>query len=222
MKKTFLAIIASIFIASPALAGMGVGISGSLYNLSADVTETTTAGTVAGGSANTNKASVDHDLVPVVSIFAEYTLDFRGITLGFDWTPGSADVSKDFQTRTETPASGENETTSTTYKANAEIENLMTAYIEIPLYQNFYVKGGYSQVDVNTEDSGVAAYGNASGVEGLTYGIGLRSGSDAGLNFKFAYEVMEFDTVSITNTNGNKVSGDIDTSGFKASLVYNF
>ena len=222
MKKTFLAIIASIFIVSPALAGGGIGISGSLYNISADVTETTTAGSVAGGSANTNSKSVDHDLVPVGSIFAEYTFDFGGITLGLDYTPGAADVSKNVQSRTETPTSGENEDTSTTYKANAEIENLMTAYIEIPIYGNMYIKGGYSEVDVNTEESGVAAYGNASGIEGVTYGIGLRSGSDTGLNYKFAYEVMEFDTLSITSTSGNKVSGDIDTSGFKASLVYNF
>ena len=84
MKKTFLAIIASIFIVSPALAGGGVGISGSLYNLSAAVTETTTAGTVGSGAANSNSKTVRHNLVPVGSIFAEYTFDFGGITLGLD------------------------------------------------------------------------------------------------------------------------------------------
>ena len=54
------------------------------------------------------------------------------------------------------------------------------------------------------------------------YGLGIRSGNDAGLNYKLAYEVMDFDTISITSASGNKVAGDIDTAGLKLSLVYNF
>ncbi len=222
MKKIFLALAAAAFLSTSAYAGsFGVGIAGTILNIDADVTETTTAGTVAGGSANTNKGSVSHDLVPVGAIFAEYTMDVYPITIGVDYTPGSADVSKNFQSRVETPASGDSEGTSTTFKANAEIENLTTLYAEIPVYQNFYAKLGYTEVDVNTDESGMTAYGNSS-VDGVTYGVGFSSGSGSGLNYKFAYEAIDFDTVSIKNANGNKVDGDIDTSGFKLSVVYGF
>ena len=125
------------------------------------------------------------------------------------------------QSRTETPTSGTNEDTSTDYTANAEIENLMTVYLEVPFYSNLFAKVGYSEADVNTIESGVQSYGNSS-IDGVTYGLGFKSGSDAGLNYKFAYEAMNFDTLSIVSATSNTVSGDIDTEGFKLSVVYNF
>lgn len=223
MKKILLGIATSVLISSSAFAGgFGIGLSGSLFNIDADVTETTTAGTVAGGSANTNKGSVSHDMVGSASLFAEYTFDAYPVTVGFDYTPGSADVSKNFKSRVETPTSGQNASSSTTYKANAAIEDLMAAYIEIPVYENVYIKGGMTQVDVTTDDSGVAAYGNASSENGAIYGIGIRSSNDTGLNYKMAYEVMDFDTIVVKSTSGNKVAGDIDTAGIRVSVVYNF
>ena len=223
MRKILLGLAASLLISSSAFAGgFGVGVSGSLFNIDADVTETTTAGTVAGGSANTNKGSVSHDGVIIGSLFAEYTFDAYPVTIGFDYTPGEADVSKNFQSRTETPASGQNAASSTTYKANASIENLMALYAEIPVYNNVYIKGGMTQVDVNTDDSGVAAYGNATDEQGYIYGIGVTSGKDSGLNYKLAYEIIDFDTINVKSSSGNNVAGDIDTAGIRVSVVYNF
>ena len=99
---------------------------------------------------------------------------------------------------------------------------MTSLYVEVPVYNNVFVKAGALTVDVTTEDSGVKSYGNASGENGMIYGLGIRSGNDAGLNYKLAYEVMDFDTISITSASGNKVAGDIDTAGLKLSLVYNF
>ena len=223
MKKIFLSLAATLLITSSAYAGQwGVGVAGSFFNIDADVTETTTAGTVGGGSANTNKGSVSHDGVLSGALFVQYTMDAYPVTVGFDYTPGSADISKKMQSRTETPTSGDNASSSTDFKANAEIENLMTAYVEIPVYNNVYLKGGYTQVDVNTNESGMNSYGNASSEEGITYGIGMSSGNDSGLGYKIAYEVIDFDTIEVKSSSSNKVSGDIDAAGVKVSVVCNF
>ena len=221
MKKYLIALATSMLLSTSVFAGsFGVGVSGTFFNIDADVKEVTSTSDTNSGS-NTNTGSVSHNGVAAGSIFAEYTFDAYPVTLGFDVIPGSADVSKKVKSRTETPASGENESTSTDYTANAEIENLMTVYLEVPFYSNFFGKIGYSEADVNTTETGVKSYGNGS-VDGITYGLGFKSGSDAGLNYKFAYEAMNFDTLSITSASSNTVSGDIDTEGFKLSLVYNF
>ena len=221
MKKYLIALAASMLLSTSVFAGsFGVGVSGTLFNIDADVTETTSSSDTNSGS-NTNTGSVSHGGVAAGSIFAEYTFDAYPVTFGIDVIPGTADISKNVQKRTETPASGDNETSSTDYTANAEIENLMTVYFEIPVYENFFAKIGYSEADVNTSETGVKAYGNGS-IDGVTYGLGFTSGNDAGLNYKFAYEAMDFDTLSITSSSSNTVSGDIDTEGFKLSLVYNF
>ena len=141
MKKQLLTIVAALALTTSAYAGtVGVGITGSLFNVETDATETTTAGTVGGGAANTNSKTIKNNGLNAASFYAEYTFDgFYGTTLGVDYTPGSADLRDTDLSRVETPASGENSGTSTTYKANGEVENLITYYAEIPL-------GGLSKI----------------------------------------------------------------------------
>ena len=135
MKK-LLTIVTALLFTSNVYAGFGVGVSGSIFNVEADVTETTSSSDTNSGS-DSHSTSVDNDVVPVPGIFGEYTFDAYPVTLGVEMTLGSADVSDKVKTRTETPASGENEGTATTYKANASIENLTSLYVEIPVYNNF-------------------------------------------------------------------------------------
>ena len=149
MKK-LLTIVTALLFTSNVYAGFGVGVSGSIFNVEADVTETTSSSDTNSGS-DTHSTSVDNDVVPVPGIFGEYTFDAYPVTLGVEMTLGSADVSDKVKTRTETPASGENEGTATTYKANASIENLTSLYVEIPVYNNFFVKAGALSVDVTTD-----------------------------------------------------------------------
>ena len=101
MKKIFLSLVATFLITSSAYAAgqWGVGVAGSFFNIDADVTETTTAGTVGGGSANTNTGTVSHDGVLSGALFVQYALDSYPVTVGFDYTPGSADISKKMQSR---------------------------------------------------------------------------------------------------------------------------
>ena len=179
MKK-LLTIVTALLFTSNVYAGFGVGVSGSIFNVEADVTETTSSSDTNSGS-DTHSTSVDNDVVPVPGIFGEYTFDAYPVTLGVEMTLGSADVSDKVKTRTETPASGENEGTATTYKANASIENLTSLYVEIPVYNNFFVKAGALSVDVTTDESGTASYGNVTGENGTMYGFGIKSGNDAGI-----------------------------------------
>ena len=226
MRKNYMnkiiAIIASLMLTTSAFAGSyGVGVSGSVFNISADVKEVTSSSDTYSGS-DTHTGTVENDLVPIPAIFAEYNTDYFGITVGLEYIPGSADISKNMQSRTETPASGTNESTATNYKANASVEDIYTVYVEVPMGSNgLYVRGGMMELDVITDESGVQSYGNAT-ADGITYGIGWKSGTDAGLNYKLSYEVIDLDTVSITGASSHTVSGDIDTAGVKFSLAYNF
>jgi hypothetical protein len=224
MKKTLVTIISALMLTTSAYAGgFAIGVAGSLYNVEADVTETTTKGTVTGGAANTNKAGVDNNNVLVPNLYAEYAFEnFYNIALGYEYYPGTADVSDTVKTRLETPASGDNVGVSKTYKGQAEISNLRTAYIEIPIYQSFYVKAGMSQVDIETQEAIVKAYGNVTSLDGQTFGVGYKNQVDSGIMYKVAYEETNFDTISLTSTSGNKISGDLDTSGIKVSVGYVF
>ena len=224
MKKILITTISALMLTTSAYAGgFAIGVAGSLYKVEADVTETTTKGTIAGGAANTNKASVDNDNIIVPNLYAEYAFEsFYNIALGIEYNPGTADVSDTVQNRLETPTSGDNASTATRYEGQAEISDLTTAYIEVPLYQSFYVKAGLTQVDLETQEKGVKAYGNASSIDGQTFGIGFKNQVDSGLMYKVAYEATSFDTINITSASGNKVSGDLDTSGLKVSVGYVF
>ena len=104
MKKYLIALAASMLLSTSVFAGsFGVGVSGTLFNIDADVTETTSSSDTNSGS-NTNTGSVSHGGVAAGSIFAEYTFDAYPVTFGIDVIPGTADISKNVQKRTETPA----------------------------------------------------------------------------------------------------------------------
>ena len=120
MKKTLVSIIASLALTSAAYADYGVGVSGAIAVVDASGSETTTAGSVAGGAANTNKKDVQA-ISPIASIFAEYITD-GGIAIGLEHVPGSADVSDKTHSRTETAqgVSGTDATGSVTRTADAD------------------------------------------------------------------------------------------------------
>ena len=92
MKKILITILATFALAGVSHAGsFGVGVSGGVVQVEGSGSETTTAGTVTGGAANTNSHSEKATSV-IGSIFAEYEFD-NGFTVGYEHVPGSADVS---------------------------------------------------------------------------------------------------------------------------------
>ena len=175
MKKIILSLTAVMLLTGSAYAGsIGVGVSGSLAQIEAAGTETTGAGTVSGGAANTNSKDVN-EIAIIGSIFLDYEFD-NGIVLGLSHVPGSADVSDKTHSRTETAqgVSGTDASGSVTRTAAAEIENFNTIYVEYPM-GNVYAKLGWSQLDVNTLETAITdsgTYGNAT-LDGYTVGLGI-------------------------------------------------
>jgi hypothetical protein len=212
--------------------GFAVGVTGAYNMIEASGTEsdgTNTSGTET--EASTRTKSVDNNVF-TGSVFGEYSLANvsyadSGITFGIRYTPGAADVSDSVFSRTDTAeadtaalgdSSGE-----VTYKAQAEVENYINYYLDIPLYKSMYVKAGFSQIDVNTKESGgtnTGAYGDAT-LDGMNYGIGVK-GESGNIIWKLAYEATNYDTLSLSSTSGNKITADLDTSEVNLSVGYKF
>ena len=222
MKKILITILATFALAGVSHAGsFGVGVSGGIIHVEGSGTETTTAGTVAGGAANTNSKDVDAASI-IGSVFAEYEFD-NGWAIGYEHVPGSADVADAKNSRTDETAedaAGSGSSGSTTRTAQAEVDNFNTVYIEAPI-GSAYVRLGFAQVDVNTQETAShGTYGNVS-VDGVNYGIGLK-GSLGGFMTKTSLEHTDFDDFTITSTTSNKISADLDVTQIKFALVKQF
>ena len=220
MKKILITILATFALAGVSHAGsFGVGVSGGIIHVEGSGTETTTAGTVAGGAANTNSKDVDAASI-IGSVFAEYEFD-NGWAIGYEHVPGSAEVSdKHTRRSTDEDAAGSGTSGDTTRTAQAEVDNFNTVYIEAPI-GSAYVRLGFAQVDVNTQETAShGTYGNVS-VDGVNYGIGLK-GSLGGFMTKTSLEHTDFDDFSVTSTTSNKISADLDVTQIKFALVKQF
>lgn len=232
MKKLIITVLTSIMLTSTAaLAGsIQVGVKASQAFIEATGTETTTAGSVTGGAANTNSTTVDND-VPIAGGYVEYSLDSsvlgqegNEVTFGAHMTFGSADVSDKLSSRSETAedAAGSGSSGSVTYSAQAEVENYVNYYVEVPLIGSMFVKLGYSEIDVNTKEDQDhhGSYADAS-LDGTNYGIGFK-GMYGNYNWKLAYEATDWDTLNLTSTTSNKIAADLDVDELALSVGYRF
>ena len=229
MRKILITIIASTLVSASAYAGgVGIGVTGSFLKIDGNGTETTTAGDVGGGAANTNTASASNDVV-IGKAYIEYSLEdvsyaASGITFGVEAIPGGSDVSDKTKTRSETAEdqAGSGSSGSVTYSANAEVENYVNYYVEIPLYASVYVKAGMAEMDVITNEDADhhGSYGNTS-LDGTNLGIGIK-GTSGNYQWKLAYETVDFDTLNLTSTTSNKIKADLDTEELNFSVGYVF
>ena len=236
MKKLVLSLVSTLslmlFATALQAGSFQIGATAQLMNVDADGKET--SGTTGSETdSSTNSASVTNT-VPIASLFAEYTSDYYDITFGAEFIPASADVSDNVKSRTDSETSVTGTATSTTtvrdFKAQAEVENYMVAYAEIPVYNSMYVRLGFAQIDVNTTEtasSNGGSYGNAT-LDGINYGIGFKGDVADGVEMKLALEVNDFDDLSLTSTGNsvasetNKISADLDTAAIKLSFGYKF
>jgi|TARA_B100001059_G_C17618484_1_gene468243 hypothetical protein len=223
MKKIIISIIAFFALTGASFAGSwGIGASGSIAKVAADGTETTTAGTVAGGAANTNNKSVD-EIGALGSLFLDYETD-SGIVIGFSHVPMSGDVTGKTHSRTETAqgVSGADASGSITRTADAEVENFNTLYVEYPM-GSYFAKLGWSQIDVNTKENVITdsgTYGNAT-LDGYTLGLGV-NGSMGDFFTKTSVEYTDFEDLSLTSTTSNKISANLDVIEFKIAVGKRF
>ena len=236
MKKILLVITISLLSLTTAYAGsFQVGVQGGIMEIKGKGTETDIAGTA---DTSVRSKEVSHETFSG-SIFAEYSLDSfsyssdgNGLTIGIGHMPGSADVSASSFKRTDTELSKTDVATVTANivnrSAQAEIENVMNYYVEVPVYGMFYGKIGYTEMDVNTLETGDSSisstYGNTT-VSGTNLGFGAKGNFTGGLGWKVAYEIQDFDTLSISSSQtdkGNRVEADLDTTHLNFSLGYKF
>ena len=218
MKKLLISALAAFAISATAHAGQyGMGVSGSLAYVTADGTETTTAGTVGGGTADKHSKSVDA-FSGVGSIFVEY---IEGPwTVGVDYVPFAADVSSATHERTETAegTSGTDASGQITRKADAEVEDFTTVYVDYAV-GDYFVKVGFSQIDVITKENAITSsgtYGNAT-LDGYTLGAGFKHTS-GDVYYKTSVEYTDFEDLSLTSSTSNKITADLDVTQFKVAV----
>ena len=222
LRNMLIAAIAIVALSTSAFAGsVGIGVTGNLALISA------TGSGAEGTDAEVNQSAEAHKNSFVGSLFAEYSFD-NGFTLGLDYIPGSAKVSKGVsRTDIELSAAGGAATTlSVTRTAQAEVENHMTYYAEIPLHAGLYVKGGWVQLDVNTQETGGAqSYGNAT-VDGILYGIGYKNEFGTSAYYKVEGTQTSFDTLTLVGTGGvdspTTIKADLDVAKLTFALGYKF
>ena len=231
LKNILIGLVATISLTSVAYAGsFGLGVTGSYSKIDASGSETE-----GEGDAEITSTSVDNNTF-IGSIFLEYSFNDvswasagNSITIGAKHTPGTADVSDNVKSRTDTETSVTDDptanNTSRTQTAQAEVDNYNNYYLEIPVYGALYVKAGMSQIDVTTKEStngsNGGAYGNKT-LDGTNLGVGLKGVTASNIIWKVAYEQTDFDTLNLTSTTGNKLKADLDTSEVNLSIGYRF
>ena len=226
LKTLIISLIATAMISSSAMAGsFGFGATGNWAVVSGTGTETDADGT----TDTSNRNATTTNTAIIASYFAEYIFD-NGWVLGFEGVPGSADVNDKKLTRTDAnplaqvPADTADDIARS---AQAEISNVYTYYVDIPLGGNgIYAKAGLTQMDVTTQEttrSGVT-YGNAS-VDGTLIGLGYTNDLGSNAYYKIEGSHTGFDTINLTSSEsdkGNKVSADLDVTKLTIALGYKF
>ena len=226
LRNMLVAMVAILALSTSAYAGsFGIGATGSMAVVSGQ--GSSVEGTAADESPQSAEVTKN---TAVGSLFAEYTLEgYGGMTFGIDYIPGSADVSKGFS-RTDTnnahlaEAGG---TTSTVRSANAEIDNHMTYYAELPIHAGLFVKAGLVKMDVTTKETGGnSLYGNAS-LDGTLLGAGYKTDIGSNMYYKIEGTYTDFDTLKLTSSGGlgtivnnSTISADLDVTKLTFALGY--
>ena len=119
----------------------------------------------------------------------------------------------------ETPQNDSNEGPNTKNDGSAANENSVKAHIVdlTTLYamffatENIYLKAGFTQVDVKTNESLATggSYGDTT-LDGYTVGLGFNQDMDNGMFVRFEASVMELDGATLVNKNDTtkKVTAD--------------
>ena len=219
-SKILALVVASFFtVTSFALAGNVIGVTGTLAKIEASGTET--EGTAADTSDRSK--SVDNT-AGYGSIYLEHIRD-NGIAIGLEYVPFSADVSDQVHSRTDTSqaGSGEGRSGTTVNTAAAEIENYRTVYVELPRGAA-YLRLGFSQVDVNTQEAQITnggTYGDAT-LDGYNIGLGLKTETDNGLQVKFNVQYTDFEDLDLSSSTNNSINADLDLTTVNLSVGRSF
>jgi len=220
ISKMLAAVIAITFVSTNSFAGsFGVGVAGHLVGISADGTET--PGGTETGTENSVRSATAGNTAGFGSVFAEYNFgEDERFTLGVDYIPGTAQVNSKNLTRTD-GASGDTNNTAGTKTANAELSSHYTYYGEFVVTNGLFLKAGFSQVEVTTQDTTTSsgtdgAYGNQT-LDAWTYGIGHKGNFGERGFYKVEGYKTDYDSFNATQT-GASTTGASTNSKVTANL----
>ena len=218
MKKAiFVLMISMLTFVGKAYADISFGVSAALTQIDASGTETEGTEATAGEADN---------LVVIPSLFVEYAYSDT-ISVGLDYIPLSADVSKSTKKRTdvESSVSGTTTTTSTsrTNEAQAELNNHVTLYSNYMLSDTMFLKAGVAFVELDTNESlGTGSKYGSDDIYGAVVGIGAKND-----NIRVELLYTDYEDISLTSsvartgvTTNNKIEADLDTLQFKLSYAF--
>ena len=148
------------------------------------------------------------------SLFVEYFMD-NGFALGVDYVPMSmeSETSENVQTSSDSSGAGTN-------TVQVDFEDLTTIYATLAMTDNLYLKVGYVEVDVITNESLATggSYGNTS-LDGHVVGIGYHRDLDTGAFVRLEANFMDLDGATLTNTADSTKSVTADgADGYGAKL----
>ena len=166
----------------------------------------------------TKKASGEGDVAEgefaYGSIFAEMMVNDK-IAIGVDYVPMALETESTSNTQTSTTSSPTGNNT-----VQIDFEDLTTVYALLFATENIYLKAGWMQVDVKTNENLATggAYGDTS-LDGYTLGLGFNNDMDNGMFVRFEAAVMDIDGATLVNKNDStkKVTAD-GIEGVSASL----
>ena len=152
------------------------------------------------------------------SIFVEINANDK-VSFGIDYVPVSLETETTENKQNEgAPVTGEDATSTNTVQV--DFEDLTTIYALLYATDNLYLKAGYTEVDVKTNESleTGGAYGNTT-LDGYTIGIGYNHDMDNGVFVRFETSYMELGGATLTNTEDStkKVTAD-DITGLSAAI----
>ena len=190
-----------------------MGVSGALHMLDASGTETTRT------SNQKNNGSHSEDAM-VPEIFIEMISD-NGGAFGVSYIPV-----RDLGSKSRSDTNSEGDTG--TYKAAAELDNVLKVYGDIPLGDIYgatgYLHVGIQHVEVLTLESlnSGASYPNKN-VFGWTVGFGAKGDLPYGNNLYYKGEVTFTDFEAYeANGAGNVVNADLEDIAARLSIGYKF
>ena len=224
MKKFLIAtivLLGSITLANAEQYRVGVSVMGAVFE--ADGASEKFTGDHSSNTTTTDRTIKSSDekedaegAFALGSVFAEFAANDQ-FSVGVSYVPHSSD-SEEAQNIQNQEAHAF--TAEATNKVKVSFEDLVTVYALANLNENIYLKAGFMQVDLVTEENlGTGgAYGNDT-LEGFTIGFGYNMDLDDGMFVRAEAAYMDIDGATLTNTNDSTKSVSADgITGYGAAV----
>lgn len=218
MKRIITILLSFLFISfQSANAEIGVGITAAAHELDASGTHTLRQSNVESTASHSETAAVPE-------FFVEAILDGGG-AIGISYIP-TRDLGE--KSRSDTNADGD----TGTYKASAELDNVIQVYADIPVVAGpagslFYGKVGVQHATVQVADTlNSGSKFPDKDLLGVTLGLGFKGDIPFGNNLYYKVEATftDFeDYVGLSDSSvPNKVKADLESQAAKVSIGYKF